>query len=112
MKLNEKFYTRTKDGLTKCDGKRIDSDYAVIHPWFTKKKRIYYVIHIKSGLKVGENYLTIEDCISNFEKDLNNTKKHLKEKGMDFNKQIEIGIKLFNEAMEEELFYEEKDEEE
>ena len=115
MILNEKFYTRTINGLALCDGKRINEDYAVIRPWFKKNSynpyviRRYYVIHIKSGLAVTKDYYSAKDAGNDLEKDLEAEKKKIKELGKDFNEQLEIGIKLFNEAMEEELFYEEKD---
>lgn len=104
MKLNEKFYTRTVYGLAECDGKRISESYAIIKPWFTKET-VYYVIHIQSGLKVGADHFTLKDCMGNFVKDLAATKKKLQDKGKDFDKQIEDGIKRFNELKEEKIFY-------
>lgn len=104
MKLNEKFYTRTVYGLAECDGKRISENYAIIKPWFTKDT-VYYLIHIPSGLKVGTDHSTIKDCMGNFVKDLVATKNRLKEKGLDFDKQIEKGIERYNELMEEKVFY-------
>ena len=106
MKLNEKFYTRTVYGLAECIGKRISDNYAVIKPWFTKET-VYYVIHIQSGLKVGANHSTIKNCIGNFVKDLAATKKRLQEKSLDFDKQIEKGIKRFDDLMERKIFYKE-----
>lgn len=106
MKLNEKFYTRTVYGLAECDGKRISESYAIIKPWFTKET-VYYVIHIQSGLKVGADHFTLKDCMGNFVKDLAATKKRLKEKGLDFDNQIEKGIERYNELMEEKVFYKE-----
>lgn len=106
MKLNEKFYTRTVYGLAECDGKRISENYAIIKPWFTKET-VYYAIHIQSGLKVGADHSTLKDCIGNFVKDLADTKKRLKEKGLDFDKQVEKGIERYNELKEEKVFYKE-----
>lgn len=106
MKLNEKFYTRTVYGLAECDGKRISESYAIIKPWFTKET-VYYVIHIQSGLKVGADHFTLKDCMGNFVKDLAATKKRLKEKGLDFDKQVEKGIERYNELKEEKVFYKE-----
>ena len=42
MRLNEKFYTRIPHGLVQCDGKRINEDYAVIKPWFSKSENEKY----------------------------------------------------------------------
>ena len=87
MILNEKFYTRTINGLALCDGKRINEDYAVIRPWFKKNSynpyviRRYYVIHIKSGLAVTKDYYSAKDAVNNLEKDLEAVKKKIKELG-------------------------------
>ena len=114
MKLNEKFYTRTKDGLTKCDGKRIDSDYAVIRPWFAKDKysnkydKRYYVIHISSGLKVSSrDYTTAKSAIENLEEDIKIGKERLAERNVTFESMVEKGIEDFNRWLNEGKFYRE-----
>lgn len=114
MKLNEKFYTRTVYGLAECDGKRIDSDYAVIRPWFAKDKynnkydKRYYVIHISSGLKVSSrDYTTAKAAIENLEEDIKFGKERLAERNTTFEFMIEKGIEDFNRLLNEEKFYKE-----
>lgn len=100
MKLNETYYTRTIYGLAECDGKRISETYAVIRPWFNKDE-VYYIIHINSGLRIGKEYKTIKECMSNFVKDLAECRKRLQEKGLNFEDQIETGTRMFNRLVEE-----------
>lgn len=115
MKLNEKFYTRTIYGLTECDGKRINKDYAVIRPWFSSDgvkyklstKNRYYVIHIKSGLGITKtSYTTIKGAVENFESDLKFALDKIKAAGKDFDVQIKIAIEQFDKMMESGKFYE------
>lgn len=114
MRLNEKFYTRTIYGLTECDGKRINKDYAVIRPWFSSDgakyklstKNRYYVIHIKSGLGITKtSYATIKGAVDNFESDLNYALDKIKADGKDFDAQIKIAIDQFDKIMESGKFY-------
>ena len=114
MKLNEKFYTRTVYGLAECDGKRIDSDYAVIRPWFAKDKysnkydKRYYVIHISSGLKVSSrDYATAKAAIENLEEDIKFGKERLVERNITFEDAVEKGIEDFNRWLNEGKFYRE-----
>lgn len=111
MKLNEKFYARIIYGLAECDGKRINSDYAVVRGWFIPNKKgidkrnRYYVIHIKSGLAItATNYNTIKEAIDNFETDLEYALNKIKEHGKDFDEYIQIAIDEFNNLMEKEVF--------
>lgn len=119
MRLTETFYTRTKYGLTKCPGKRINEDYAVVKPWFSQDgikgklstKNRYYVIHIKSGLGItNTSYSTIKSAIDNFESDLEYALDKIKEKGKDFNVVIEAAIKEFNNKIKNKEFYRKEDE--
>lgn len=115
MKLNEKFYTRTIHGLAECDGKRIDSDYAVIRPWFAKDEykkydKRYYVIHISSGLKVSSrDYTTAKAAIENLEEDIKFGKERLAERNIIFEDTVEKGIEDFNRWLNEGKFYKEKE---
>ena len=112
MKLNEKFLTRTIHGLAECDGKRIDSEYAVIRPWFARDKyykydKIYYVIHITSGLKVSSrDYATAKSAIENLEEDIKVVKERLVERNVTFESMVEKGIEDFNRLLNEESFIE------
>ena len=99
MKLNETYYTRTIYGLAECDGKRISETYAVIRPWFNKDK-VYYIIHINSGLKVGKEYKTIKECIANFVTDFAEGKKRIESKGLNVDDLIKTGTNVFNELLE------------
>lgn len=114
MKLNERFLTRTVYGLAECDGKRIDSDYAVIRPWFARDKynkydKRYYVIHISSGLKVSsQDYATIKAAIENLEKDIEIGKERLKERNVTFEKAVKKGNEEFDKLLQAGKFYEEE----
>ena len=119
MKLTETFYTRTKYGLTKCQGKRINEDYAVIKPWFSQDgikeklatKNRYYVIHIKSGLGITKtSYSTIKAAIDNFESDLEYALNNIKERGKNFDTMIEVAIKEFDKMIKNKEFYKKEDE--
>lgn len=107
MKLDETFLTRTKKGLVECKGKRIDSDYAIIQPWFSKDeyqkyKKIYYIINISSGLKISsQDYKTIKAAVENFETDLDFVLRRMKERGIDFDETIEKAEKEFNELLKQ-----------
>lgn len=113
MKLNKKFYTRTVYGLAECDGKRIDSEYAVIRPWFARDKhekydKRYYVIHISSGLKVSSrDYTTAKSAIENLEEDIKIGKERLAERNVTFESMVEKGIEDFNRWLNEGKFYRE-----
>lgn len=119
MKLTETFYTRTRYGLTKCPGKRINEDYAVVKPWFSQDgikgklatKNRYYVIHIKSGLGItNTSYSTIKAAIDNFESDLEYALDKIKEKGKDFDTMIQVAIKEFDKMIKNKEFYRKEDE--
>lgn len=111
MKLNEQFLTRTIHGLAECDGKRIDSDYAVIRPWFARDKhekydKRYYVIHISSGLKVSSrDYTTAKSAIENLEEDIKFVKERLAERNVTFEFVAEKGTEDFNRLLDEGKFY-------
>lgn len=105
MRLNEKFYTRTPHGLVQCDGKRINEDYAVIHG-IPNNKKIYYVIHIKSGLSITmSGYKTIKEAVNNFESDLEYILGKIREHGGNPNEKIHKGINEFNDLMEKGKIY-------
>lgn len=103
MKLNERYYTRTTYGLVECDGKRISENYAVIRPWFNKDK-VYYIIHINSGLRVGKSYKTIKECVANFVTDFAEGKKKIESKGLNVDDLIKTGTDVFNMLLEEKKF--------
>ena len=111
MKLNEQFLTRTIYGLAECDGKRIDSDYAVIRPWFAKSDyepyvKRYYVIHIASGLKVSsQDYTKAKSAVENLEKDIEIGKERLAERNLTFEDVVEKVIEDFNRCLEQGKFY-------
>lgn len=105
MRLNEKIYTRNINGLALCDGKRIDDKFAVIRPWFVKE-RIYYVIHIASGLQISKGcYKTIKEAIDKFPDDLSRVYSACEEKGTTFDERVKPFVEEFNRMYEAKEFF-------
>lgn len=105
MRLNEKIYTRNINGLALCDGKRIDDKFAVIRPWFVKE-RIYYVIHIASGLQISKGcYKTIKEAIDKFPDDLSRVYSACEKKGTTFDEAVKPFVEEFNKMYEAKEFF-------
>lgn len=110
MRLNEKIYTRNINGLALCDGKRIDDKFAVIRPWFVKE-RIYYVIHIASGLKISKrDYKTIKKALDRFPDDLSIVYSYYEKKGTPFDEMIKPFVEEFNRMYNAKEFFVEEGE--